>query len=241
MTTSQNGWPVVARSKVDEGTYAGARFPNGILAGDVAVIARWHLARYAATVEPLVPGTCWGWFVKPIEGSSTISNHASGTAWDVNADQHPMGQPAAANMTRREILACRDLVAAADGVLRWGGDYTGRPDPMHWEIVGTPKQAAALAAKIKKASTSVALTPAENSAIAAAVWATLIEDFADPATPNRKLAAATWMGYSDARRNSILAAITDLRTHLDTRMDAIEASLAYLKSGMDQLTDEPTP
>lgn len=238
MSTSQNGWPVVPRSKVDEGTYAGVRLPNGILAGDVAMIARWQLNRYASTVEPLVPGTCWGWFVKEIEGSDTISNHASGTAWDINADQHPMGRPPSANMTAQEIFACQAIVHAADGVLRWGGSYTGRPDPMHWEIVGTPKQAAALAAKIKKASTPVALTPAENSAIAQAVWSFLIEDFADPATPNRKLAGATWMGYSDARRNSVLAAVAELRTHVDTRLDAVEASLAYIKSGLDSLTDE---
>jgi hypothetical protein len=92
-----------------------------------------------------------------------------------------------------------------------------------------------------KEKPAVALTPAENTAIANAVWATLIEDFADPANPNRKLAAATWMGYSDARRNSVQAAIADLREHLDTRLDAIEASLTYLKSGMDSLTDEPAP
>jgi D-alanyl-D-alanine carboxypeptidase len=241
VSKSQNGWPVAARDQQDEGTYAGVRFPNGILAGDVATIARWQLARYAAVVEPLVQGTCWGWFVKAIEGSTTISNHASGTAWDVNADQHPMGRPASANMSADQIRQCRALVTAADGVLRWGGDYTGRPDPMHWEIVGTRTEVAALAAKIKREAATVAITPTEINAIRDAILAAQITDYADAATPKRKISLATWVGYSDARRNSVLTAVADLRTHLDTRLDAIEASLAYLKSGLDTLTDEPTP
>lgn len=147
---SQNGWPVVGKSACDQGPFLGVTFPNGILVGDVATIARWQLGQYVATVEPLRSGTCWGWFDKPIEGSAVTSNHASATAWDINADQHPMGTPASQSMSTREVAACRAIVAAAAGVLRWGGDYSGRPDPMHWEINAGPDQVHAFAIKITR-------------------------------------------------------------------------------------------
>lgn len=156
MSTSQNAWPVATKAQQDQGPFMGVKFPNGILAGDVATIARWQLRLYAERVEPLKAGTCWGWFVKKIEGSGTISNHASGTAWDINADQHPMGTEAHATMGAEEIRECREIVRLAAGVLRWGGDYSGRPDPMHWEIVGTRGEVAALATKIRKADRPVA-------------------------------------------------------------------------------------
>lgn len=150
MASSQNGWPVAEKSDCSQGPWFGVTFPNGILAGDVATIAEWQLGRYRADVEPLVAGTCWGWFVKDIEGSSTISNHASGTAWDVNATQHPMGPPTSSNMSDAEISACRRIVDDADGTLRWGGDYSGRPDPMHWEIDAGPSAVSAFADRIRR-------------------------------------------------------------------------------------------
>lgn len=145
---SQNGWPVVGKSSCDQGPFGGVTFPNGILKGDVAVIARWQLARYEDTVEPLIQGECWGWFVKPIEGSNVISNHSSATAWDINATQNPMGVPAARSLSTGQIAACHAIEAASHGTLRWGGDFT-RPDPMHWEIVGSRAQVGAFAAVIR--------------------------------------------------------------------------------------------
>jgi hypothetical protein len=148
MAVSQNGWPIVGKSACDQGPFAGVVFPNGILKGDVATIARWQLAEYERRVEPLVPGTCWGWFVKLIEGSATRSNHGSGTAWDNNATQHPMGVPASHNMSPAQISACHAIEAESQGTLRWGGDFS-RPDPMHWEIIGSRAMAAAFATKIR--------------------------------------------------------------------------------------------
>ena len=146
---SQNGWPIVGKSACDQGPFQGVTFPNGILAGDVATIARWQLARYEADVEPLVPGSCWGWLVKEIQGSDVPSNHGSATAWDVNASKYPLGTPASKVMTSAKIEACRGIVADSGRVLRWGGDYVTRPDVMHWEVVGTPAEAAEFANRIR--------------------------------------------------------------------------------------------
>lgn len=35
------------------------------------------------------------------------------------------------------------------GLLRWGGDFTGTPDEMHVEVIGTPGQVAALVAELR--------------------------------------------------------------------------------------------
>lgn len=146
---SQNGWPVVTKGRCDQGPFEGVKFPNGILGGDVATIARWQLDRYVRTVEPLIAGTCWGWFDRTIAGTDFISNHASATAWDINASRHALGAPAEDSLTPAQIDACDAIVAAAGGVLRWGGRYRGRKDVMHWEIIGTQSEAARFAAAIR--------------------------------------------------------------------------------------------
>jgi hypothetical protein len=141
---------VATKEQQDESAVHGVTFPHGVLAGDVATVLHYVADRFHREVEQLVSGTCWGWFVKVIEGSSSISNHASGTAIDLNADQHPMGVAAAKTFTAAQIRACHAIVAACAGVVRWGGDYTGRPDPMHWEIVGNRAEVRALAKQIRE-------------------------------------------------------------------------------------------
>lgn len=150
MSNSQNGWPVVGKSACDQGPFAGVTFPNGILAGDVATVARWQMMRYEQLVEPLKQGTCWGWFVKKILGSSTTSNHASATAWDINADKYPLGSMPYDVMSPAKIAACKQIVAEAGGVLRWGGMYSGRKDVMHWEIDMSKGAVALFAAEIRR-------------------------------------------------------------------------------------------
>lgn len=155
--TAQNGWPVVTAAACDQGPFLGVKFPNGILHGPVASIAVWQLRRYVATVEPLHPGQCWGFDAKRIEGSSEWSNHAAGCAWDINAEHHPMGTSPGHSFTGGQIAACRSIVRASDGVLRWGGDYTHRPDPMHWEIVASRGATMAFAHKITGSQADLAL------------------------------------------------------------------------------------
>lgn len=149
MANSQNGWPVVGKAACDQGPFLGVTFPNGILAGDVATIARWQLARYVALVEPLKAGTCWGWFDRAIRGATTKSNHASATAWDINADKYPLGAQPEDVMSAAKIKACRQIVNESGGVLRWGGNYSGRKDVMHWEINVGRTTAASFAARIR--------------------------------------------------------------------------------------------
>lgn len=148
MTKSQNGWAVVGPGAMDEDPIWGSvHVPNGVLKGPVAVVFRWLARQYAVRVETLHIGWCWGYDVKKIQGSDEYSNHASGTAVDFNAPEHNQGQPASHSMSQHQIDECHAIERESDGVLRWGGDFS-RPDPMHWEIIGTPTQVAAFARKI---------------------------------------------------------------------------------------------
>lgn len=148
MATSQNGWPVdETGAGQDRTAVAGVTVPNGVRRGDVAVVLHHLMTRFDQEVEPLVPGHCWGWFVKKIEGSTVVSNHASGTAIDLNAPAHPMG--VRNTFTRMKQGRIRGILADLDGVVRWGGDYTGRPDDMHFEIVKGAAAVRALASKIR--------------------------------------------------------------------------------------------
>lgn len=177
MSRSQNGWPVVTKADCDTADLIpGVRVPNGVLKGDVATVFRWLAQQYNARVERLIYGTCWGWFVKTIEGSTSISNHASATAVDFNADRHPMGTAASNTMSSAQIKACHAIIAEAGGVLRWGGDYTGRPDPMHWEIHTTAAGVKAFADKIRGDDMPTAVEIAE---------ALLDAPIGDTAWPNR--------------------------------------------------------
>lgn len=132
MPNSQNGWPVAGHSQMFDGKVLGVEFPNGFLAGDVEVIFKWLITQLNNRVEKIDNGGCWGWFVKTIEGGSSISNHASGTAIDYNAPNHPMGVRNTYSVNDRAEI--HSILRYLEGVVRWGGDYTGRADDMHFEI-----------------------------------------------------------------------------------------------------------
>lgn len=171
--TSQNGWPVLHRptSKIATYTVNGTDQRLPVRVGDVATVLLYVAERWHNEVEPLHTGWCWGYADRTIRGSTTTaSNHASGTAIDINAPAHPMGVATAKTMTAKQIAAARKIVKDCDGVMRWGGDYVNRPDAMHWEIVKGSAAVSALAKKIraekeaKTPTTSVSATLGPNSA-----------------------------------------------------------------------------
>lgn len=74
----------------------------------------------------------WGYAERPIRGGSALSNHASGTAIDLNAPKHPLG--VSGTFSPQQATRIREIMAVTESVVRWGGDYTGRKDEMHFEI-----------------------------------------------------------------------------------------------------------
>lgn len=118
------------------------RGPAGELLAEV--IARFH-----ARVEDIDDGQLddWSYAERPIRGGTALSNHASGTAGDVNALEHVLGADPRDSFTQAQIDEIHKILREAQGCVRWGGDYTGRKDGMHFEIIaGEEACQAALAA-----------------------------------------------------------------------------------------------
>jgi hypothetical protein len=241
MASSQNGWPVAGRDQQDRAPLIrDVTVPNGVLAGDVAVVFRWLAREYDRRVERLNRGECWGWFVKEIEGSSTISNHASGTAVDFNAPDNPMGQGTTKrSMTAAQIATCHRLEDESGGVLRWGGDFS-RNDPMHWEIVGTRAQVATLARKIKSE---------EKPAVTSPTPAQIASHDVDPSAASQSWGGAAWTtlvrtGYlANTWAPAVSAEINALQARIDDEsddLDAVGASIALLIALIGQVGNEPS-
>jgi hypothetical protein len=150
VATSQNGWPA-SQDRRAIGVQAfevhGVGFPGGVRVGDVATVLEYVVNRFRLEVEPLVPGWCWGWNYRPVTQGSSVSNHGSGTAVDVNAPHHPYGKRN--TFTERQRVAIRAILAAVDNVVRWGGDYSRTPDDMHFEINAGPGPVGLVAARIR--------------------------------------------------------------------------------------------
>jgi D-alanyl-D-alanine carboxypeptidase-like protein len=148
MLRSQNAWSANDRSCI-----ASYSLPGGEVAlrkGDPSVVLLWCANRWHETVEPLRWPGVWGYAERAIRGSSTtLSNHASGTAIDINAPQHPLGTDPRDNFSTLEIRAIRAILDFCEGTVRWGGDYTGRKDGMHLEIVAGAVALKRIADKIR--------------------------------------------------------------------------------------------
>ncbi len=156
MTTSQNGYSVNV-NMIEPVHIFGTAVTISMRKGSPAVVLRYVAQQFNDHVGKLHAGTCWGYAHRNIRGSEQLSNHATGTAIDLNADRHPLGTDPHHTFTNAQIAAIHMILAKCtiDGVpvVRWGGDYHGRKDPMHFELLHptmVPKLAAAiLAGKIK--------------------------------------------------------------------------------------------
>lgn len=150
MATSQNGLSANDRSLIASYTVPGTTLRVALRKGDVSVILLEYLRRYHTEVESLfhTPQDLWGYAERTIRGSSTtLSNHASGSAVDCRATRHPLG--ATGTFTPREYAALERLLGDFQGVLRHGMSFRSRKDEMHCEVVGTPAQVKALAEAIR--------------------------------------------------------------------------------------------
>jgi hypothetical protein len=162
---SQNSFEANNRALVHSVTIPGTDVKVAVRigpAGDllIAAAARWH-----REVEPLrakdgVLDT-WGYAERNIRGSSTtLSNHASGTALDLRARIHPLGRPAVETFTSIQIAAIDRIIADTRGALRWGGRWS-RPDAMHIEVVASEAACARVLATFPPSATApVQVAPA---------------------------------------------------------------------------------
>lgn len=141
MQKSQNGWPASKNEKEIglkifkiKGTDRKMKLQK-----DAGVILAAFAAEFHAQVEPIDEGVFddWSYGYRDVRGSdSVLSNHSSGTAIDLNATKHMLG--AENTFNRKQTATIRKLCKKYG--IRWGGDYKGRKDPMHFEIVESPDE-----------------------------------------------------------------------------------------------------
>lgn len=148
---SQNGWPVdpPRGARTIPGTNVRVTVANGP-AGDVLMNV---LGQVSARVENVGLNSTkgeaddWGYANRPVRGSTAVSNHASATAVDINATRHGLG--ATGTFTPAQVAEIHKIIGEVDGVVRWGGDYDGRKDEMHFEINATPEEVARVAERLR--------------------------------------------------------------------------------------------
>ena len=160
MTTSYNGWPGIP-SASDPRLAVIEPVPNRkfrLRAGDVAVIFDNLIRRFHAEVEPIDVGVLddWSYAYRPVRGGSSLSNHASGTAVDLNATKHPFNTRATSNFTPGQIASIRRILADLNRdaeVIRWLDGH----DPMHFEVNYVSR--GGTAANVSKLAQRLAGTP----------------------------------------------------------------------------------
>ncbi|MCU7731216.1 M15 family metallopeptidase, partial [Actinoplanes sp. KI2] len=162
--TSQNGWP----ANSDPAAIDVASFPVPgtnparslrVRDGEVKAILIGLAARFNSTVEPIGPNSA-GYVYRTIEGETVLSNHASGTAIDLNWDDHVRGS--SGTFSAEQVAAIRRILGLCGDVVRWGGDYHSIVDEMHFEI-NVPPGSSSLATCAQAMGTTEAIEVSSSS------------------------------------------------------------------------------
>jgi hypothetical protein len=151
---SQNGWPASASPDAIDVVNFTVKFDRGgpatvplarFAAAPLLRMAEW----WDANIEPVQ--VIYGYNFRNVRGASAqLSNHASGSAIDINPEKHPLesgsgtgvsetGAKAVGTIPSGKVAGLR--AKAAELGLRWGGDYPGRKDEMHFEVITPPPPA----------------------------------------------------------------------------------------------------
>jgi hypothetical protein len=154
------GWPDCQPDRIDPGFEVdGTRFPGGVrheLVDLVAMLVRECKARgyrFGTADDPSYG--CWGFSCRAISGSSTASNHSWGLAVDINAPSNPYTSPLVTDMP-----GWMPELWNAYG-FRWGGDYSGDKDAMHYEYMGSVADAEADTARARADGLGGGVAPPE--------------------------------------------------------------------------------
>jgi len=152
---SQNGWPVnpPRGPRTIPGTDVRVNVADGP-AGDVLMHVLGEVNRRVEDIslnsEAANERDDWGYAERNVRGGGDISNHASATAVDINATRHVLGERG--TFTTEQTAEIRTILGEVDNVVRWGGDYRGRADEMHFEIVGSVAEVTAVADRLRAAT-----------------------------------------------------------------------------------------
>jgi hypothetical protein len=135
MSRSQNGFAVVKNGSprlvtitVGESPFRVRRFSRNAFT--------WLLAELDKIESVDEVGWDGGHAYRKIDGSSKWSPHASGTAIDWNASQHPRHGTQYQGWSKDQVKAIRELLATPQGkCFKWGADFQVIKDAMHFELI----------------------------------------------------------------------------------------------------------
>lgn len=145
MALTRLGWDVITSGSSKRLT--NLKWITGkVRAGDAHTILNELGRRFNAEVETIRKDWSWGYAYRNVRGASVHSEHSAGTAVDFNAPEHGLGL--SGTFSGAQVKAIRRILADLDGTVRWGGDYAGRKDEMHFELQGGVNKLAKVAAKI---------------------------------------------------------------------------------------------
>lgn len=221
MANSQNGWPAATSAS------SMVNFPwvtGRVRGGDVYVVLDYLARRFNAEVEGIEAWQSWGWNYRAVRGATALSNHASGTAVDFNATRHVLGRRG--TFSAAQVAAIRRILSSLDGTVRWGGDYTSRPDEMHFEINASPARVASVARSVVAGTVSNPIggggsAPAPN--IPGAPAPITPTDWFDMATEQQLREAIQWTLFNtrgpDGR--NLLDSAAQIRADLGTVHSAV--------------------
>lgn len=167
MATSQNGYPAITSSTGCKKWMLDLRGESRhlVIAPGAPGFLLAHFALwFHDTIEPLNQGQWdeWGWAYRDIRGATSLSNHASGTAIDLNAVKHPLGAQWTFKGAWRYAKIRAKLRTTYRGCIRWGGDYSGRVDEMHFEINKPRAKVEKVAARLRKTKRGRRIREASN-------------------------------------------------------------------------------
>jgi hypothetical protein len=154
MNRSYNGWPASPTlSTIVIEPVPGCRL-RVLDNRNVADIFTYLVQQYHKRVDDVTkphPADDWGYNYRPNRNNPLeLSCHASATAIDLDATEHPNGVATAKTFTPRQIAEIHDILEELEGVVRWGGDYTNTADAMHFEIIAKPGGVRAIGRKLRR-------------------------------------------------------------------------------------------
>lgn len=158
MATTDNGYSAPPaegiRSIGVDGAFAAPGVKNW---APVYACFLYLMQEFDSRVEWLRPGWCWGYAYRENRNSpNSLSRHSGAIAVDLNAPLHPNGVPTSRVFTPAQVSAINRILdeikcdCHGNRIFRWGGDYTGTPDAMHFEINQPPACVMSAAGNLNK-------------------------------------------------------------------------------------------
>lgn len=143
---SQNGYSVISRGECKFYDVSGISLP--LRPDDCGYLLARFSRQFDKRVETLGHTETFGHSERKISGTNEWSNHASGTAVDLNSARHPYG--AEGTFSAAEESEIYKLLDNFDDVIRWGGTYRYSKDEMHFEIARPYAEVKLLAAVFRR-------------------------------------------------------------------------------------------